>query len=354
MSSHRITALVLAHLGLVVGCRSSETPPQNGAPAAAPPRPLASAPSATVEPRAPAPSIASASASVAPAASTSAAVAIAASATPTSPKGASGALGKPCGPGNTCSAGLYCQRNFTGAGFLPGGTCVDHPPIYEGRPLVVDGIGRRAPEIGAAWSPLAVRVEARDAVLAEELVRSALEEHASIAAFARTICCLMALGAPEALLTKTAAALADEIRHARDAFALASALGGAPVGPGPLPEAVAPLGEDAGFARALLSDVLRGGCVGESIAAARALARANDETYPSDVRAFYSRIADDEARHAALAFETARFLVGRDPTLVDVVREVRSHFDATTRVLVGEVFSAVFGGDGSRSVAESA
>jgi len=263
-------------------------------------------------------------------------------------------LGKPCGPGNSCSAGLYCQRNFTGAGFLPGGTCVDHPPIYEGRPLVVDGIGRRAPEIGAAWSPTPARVDAVDAVLAEELARGALEEHASIAAFARTICCLVALGAPETLLTKTAAALSDEIRHARDAFALASALGGAPVGPGPLPEAVAPLAEGPGFARTLLLDVLRGGCVGESLAAARASSRATDPTCPSDVRAFYIRIADDEARHAALAFETARFLVDRDPTLIDVVREVRSHLDATTRMLVGEVFAAVFGADGSSGVAESA
>ena len=50
---------------------------------------------------------------------------------------------------------------------------------------------------------------------------------------------LLALAAPASLLTAAHAALADEIEHARVAFAVASALHGRPVGPGCLPEALA-------------------------------------------------------------------------------------------------------------------
>ena len=336
MSTNRITALVLAHLGLVAGCRGSDSP-----------APVVSAPIASTS-ASPAPSgPASATTSTA---STAVAATPEPSAPPTSkgkPAPASsgpGTLGKPCGAGNSCAAGLYCQRNFTGAGFLPGGTCIDQPPVYEGRPLMVDGAPRRAPLIAGSWAPehrpsahVDVHVE-----LAAELARGAQEEHASVAAFARTMCELVALGAPEALVGRTHAALGDEIRHAREAFALASALGGSPVGPGPLPEAVAPLRAGPSLTRELLADVLAGGCVGEALAAARAAERAEDPTLPADVRAFYTRIAEDEARHAALAFETARFLVDREPSLADEVARVVAGLGVGARGIVGEVFAAAF------------
>lgn len=328
MSTNRTTALILAHLGLAAACHGADGSAVVSAPIAS------AAPSSSAA--------ASASGSASPVASASA------SALPTSkgkpaPATGAGTLGKPCGAGDSCAPGLYCQRNFNGASFSPGGTCIEHPPVYEGRPLVVDGAPRRAPAVRGSWSSarpeLAVGV---DVGLAAEIARGAFEEHASVAAFARTLCELVALGAPEPLVHQTHAALGDEIRHAREAFDLASALGGAPIGPGPLPEAVAPLRAGPALARNLLVDVLRGGCVGEALAAARAAARAEDPTLPAAVRAFYTKIAGDEARHAALAFETARFLVDREPPLAEVVAEVFAELGPDARALVGDVFARVF------------
>lgn len=65
--------------------------------------------------------------------------------------------------------------------------------------------------------------------------RVGLMEHASVAAFSRFSLQLMALGAPSDLLQKSHEAAADEIRHARDAFALAGHYAGRPVGPGVMP-----------------------------------------------------------------------------------------------------------------------
>lgn len=326
MSTNRTTAIILAHLGLVAACRGADTP-----------APVVSAPLASAGPSA------SSATSASPAASASASALPTSKGKPAASAGGAGTLGKPCGAGDSCAPGLYCQRNFNGASFSPGGTCIEHPPVYEGRPLVVDGAPRRAPAVRAAWSSarpeLAVDV---DADLAAEIARGALEEHASVAAFARTMCELVALGAPESLLQRTHAALGDEIRHARQAFELASALGGAPIGPGPLPEAVAPLRAGPTLARELLLDVLRGGCVGEALAAARAAERAEDPALPARVRAFYTNIAGDEARHAALAFETARFLVDRDPSLHGLVAEVFADLGPGARAVVGDVFVRVF------------
>lgn len=173
-----------------------------------------------------------------------------------------------CFKDTDCGPDAYCVLNFNGANFEKGpGHCSSEPPIYEGRPLVIDG------EVHVAKA-------ARPA--------AALEEHASVAAFARTIASLLALGAPRHLVEKTSRALHDEIRHAEEAWVDS--------GPGPLPAAIAPFPSFASLPAALVVDVFRGGCLGETRASARALARGDRE------------IAEDEARHAALAFETALWL----------------------------------------------
>lgn len=229
-----------------------------------------------------------------------------------------------CRTNADCGNGLYCQREFTGAGFTDApGTCVKDPPIYEGRPLVVDGRPRVAAGARASGdAPFSRR--------ASELRAAAFEEHASVAAFARTLCELMALGAPSWLLAKTQSALADEIRHATDTFAWVGRLG-APTEAGPLPEAVAPLRAGPTLGAELLRDVFRGGCVGETLAACRAAERAADEStrrdpWSAELSAFFARIAEDEARHAALAFETARWLLGRAPDLRPVLDEEVERF----------------------------
>jgi hypothetical protein len=200
----------------------------------------------------------------------------------------------------------------------------------------VDGTAHVSPVVpGRAWhddgvpSPLLPDGPELERLRAR-LARAALDEHASVAAFARTLCQLLALGAPASLVEKTQRAVADEIVHAKESFAWLARLGGGLASPGPLPQAVAPFSgapdRDA-IAEELLRDVFRGGCVGETLAAHEAAedaARAPTE----ELRAFHERIADDEARHAALAYETALWLVTEHPRLAAAMREERARFDA--------------------------
>lgn len=146
----------------------------------------------------------------------------------------------------------------------------------------------------------------------------ALEEHASIAAFSRATLELMALGAPSDLLAEYQRASLDEIRHARACFALVSALNGQDVSAGPL-EVEGPRDD----LDAIVADVFWGGCVGESIAALCAQRALRDCTW-EPARAALAQIAEDEARHAALAWSTLSFLGELDPERVRRVLEAAS------------------------------
>lgn len=190
----------------------------------------------------------------------------------------------------------------------------------DGRPLVVDGRAQvAAPALRHDWQaslswtppelPAAVRADA-----AARWTRAALDEHASIAAFARFALQLLALGAPPDLLIEAQAALADEVEHARLCFAIAAALQGRPLGPGPLPAA---LGELSTSLITFAVDTFREGCIGESMAAAiagLAAARCSDPV----LRAILERIAEDELRHAALAWRAVRWALGQPDA--DMVR----------------------------------
>lgn len=138
--------------------------------------------------------------------------------------------------------------------------------------------------------------------VAEAYRADAVEEHASIAAFARLSLELLRLGAPAALVRLTHQAALDEVRHAADAFAIASALAGESVGPGPLPVATAL--PPATTRAALFEETLRGGCVGESLSAALAL-EAGLAAGDTAVRDVLLGVAEDEARHAELAIHVA-------------------------------------------------
>jgi hypothetical protein len=139
------------------------------------------------------------------------------------------------------------------------------------------------------------------AQLAAHWARLGQMEHASIAAFARFNLQLLSLGAPADLVEACNRALADETAHARTCFALASAYGGAPVGPAPLD--ITHCFEDTNLV-AIAKLVLREGCLGETVAALEASAVADAASDPA-VKQAMTRIAADELQHAELAF---RFL----------------------------------------------
>jgi hypothetical protein len=181
-----------------------------------------------------------------------------------------------------------------------------------GRAFIVGGsavtasveIGRR----GAGWcaatageTEAAVIDPALRATIAEAWTRDALIEHASVASFSRFALELMAVGAPADLIEAAHRASLDEIRHARLCFALAGAYGGATLEPGSFP--FGGRVEVASDLAAIAASTVLEGCVGETLAsiqAAEQLARATDPA----VREALAIIAEDEARHAELAWRT--------------------------------------------------
>ncbi|XXT17925.1 ferritin-like domain-containing protein [Sorangium sp. So ce429] len=197
-------------------------------------------------------------------------------------------------------------------------------PCAVGRPFTLEGHRRTAAPrpAEAGWlargsgkstgpggmkPSLAHLTDEERETLAEGWLRSALEEHASVASFARFALDLMAHGAPSSLVEAAHIAALDEVAHARLGFSLASAYRGAPVGPAafPMPHGV-PVAADL---VALACAAAEEGCVGETVAAlvaAEQRARAEDPA----VRAALEAIADDEARHAELAWLTVAWAIG--------------------------------------------
>lgn len=145
------------------------------------------------------------------------------------------------------------------------------------------------------------------AALAAHWAKLGQMEHASIAAFARFQLQLLALGAPPDLVEGCTAALADETAHTKLCFALASAYAGRTLGPGPLDVT-------GSLEASSLSDIvdlaLLEGCFGETSAALEASEAADSAADPV-VRAAYERIAEDEQRHAELAFRFVRWALQR-------------------------------------------
>jgi hypothetical protein len=146
-----------------------------------------------------------------------------------------------------------------------------------------------------------------------------LNEHASIAAFNRFSLQLLQLGAPASLLADAQRATLDEIDHAQRCFALASRFAGRTIGPSSLELEGLSFDEQ-------LPQIVKGtlveGCFGETLAALEAAEAARHAKDPQ-VRASLERIADDEARHAALAWRfIAWVLVAHDPSLRTLVTEL--------------------------------
>lgn len=177
----------------------------------------------------------------------------------------------------------------------------------SGRPFLVGERARTARaqrREGGAWGAAArpdvaqLSQETR-AALADAWLRDALLEHASIASFSRFSLEMMAVGAPAELLDAAHDAARDEVRHAALCFGLASAYAGAALAPAPF--AFGGGVEVSSDIAEIAARAVREGCVGETIAAVQAseqLALATDAA----VRGALAIIAEDEARHAELAW----------------------------------------------------
>jgi hypothetical protein len=180
-----------------------------------------------------------------------------------------------------------------------------------GRPLLVEGEVRAArPVPRDDWSARldvdrGARGAADRAALARYWIEAAALEHASVASFARFTLELLALGAPPALVAEAQRAGLDEVEHARVAYALASAYAGEALGPGPLDLGALRVATDR---REVIRALVTEACVGETLGVAEALAHADHTLDPALARV-HRRIAEDEQRHAELAWRTLAWLL---------------------------------------------
>ena len=239
-----------------------------------------------------------------------------------------------------CSSGTLCEIGISPNPHQPVPVATDYRRsctydvgcLVPGRPFLVAGAARLAecversdwssPIPSAAESPL--RPE-QNAAIASGWVEQALMEHASVAAFARFALQLLSLGAPAELVAGAAAAMQDELRHARDCFGLARRYSSRDVGPGPL--LVEGALEETELA-AIVATTVREGCIGETLAALEA-AEALEHCEDAEARAVLERIATEETRHAQLAWKFVAWALVTGP------RELRAQ--------VREVFDAVLG-----------
>ncbi len=186
----------------------------------------------------------------------------------------------------------------------------DCTPPWVGRVLSSDnGPARAATAQRGDWIeelPLAFDdVEPLErARLARHYHAMALGEHAAVASFAATSLVLLAHGAPPDLVAATHAAAIDEIAHAKLAFAIARAFGAGSLGPGvfTLPAVAVPTLAE--FAVSTLRDA----CIPETIGAL-VVREAALQVHDPRLRAALSKVAEDEARHAELAFRTLAWAV---------------------------------------------
>jgi hypothetical protein len=208
-----------------------------------------------------------------------------------------------------------------------GSCCYAHctPHVCCGRPFTVGGEARLAGvDTRSDWLALTPAFALTElpphlaARIADEWLADARMEHASIASFARFGLELLGLGAPAVLVEQAQRAALDEVEHARVCFSLASHFAGRAVGPTALRVGGAMLSPTLPEAAAR---AFAEGCVGETIAAWHARA-ALERARTADVRTVLSKIADDEARHAELAWRFVAWALAQGgPTVADALRE---------------------------------
>lgn len=190
-----------------------------------------------------------------------------------------------------------------------------------GRPFVVNGRPRRAEVFDAAgWCPEAPQTDAPsdEQRCAAELWRHAgVANHASVASFARFTLQLLALGAPAEMVTRATQATTDVVRHAESCFAIAGYLDGEVTGPGPLDTRDAYTGQESLYEVVL--GAVEEGCFAETLAAAEARAASDATTDPWIAEILWG-IAEDESRHAALAWRFVHWAIELDPSLAVPVR----------------------------------
>ncbi|MEA2748485.1 MAG: hypothetical protein QOI41_2628 [Myxococcales bacterium] len=196
-----------------------------------------------------------------------------------------------------------------------------------GTPSVARVIERTDWVLAIADLALADIAPAERAALADHWTQEAAFEHASIASFAQLTLDLLSVGAPPDLLESAQRATLDEIEHAKITFALATAYGGRPVGPAALSALPGASRTLAAIARSTFIDA----CVGESVASA-SLAESSRRASDPVLRDLLAKMADDEERHAELAWRIVAWCSSSGD--LEVARALNEAKDEVTNELV--------------------
>lgn len=230
-----------------------------------------------------------------------------------------GAMSGPVEQGEQCCY-VFCTGACCGRAFVVGGEqrlpgCVAGSDWLAER---VAPVGELEPAMGRA--------------LARSWLDDARMEHASIASFAKFTLELLSLGAPADLVADAQRAALDEVAHAQLCFTLASRYSGQDRGP-------AALNVQGALGSVSLADVavatLREGCVGETLAAVVARAQLEGATDEA-VRSALGRIAEDEERHAELAWSFLRWALSVGGAAVaERVRDAAAGLDPAATVGFG-------------------
>jgi len=196
-------------------------------------------------------------------------------------------------------------------------TCCYHWFDYcSGRPLLADvgdtdTLGEQTPICaptlsGQGWTPSISCLHTPEPTVGKAWLGDARHEHASIAAFAAQTLELLRAGAPSDLVAKSAQACRDETAHATACFGLAAHHLGEAAKPGSLNYRPSLVRSREQLACAIFIE----GCIGETIASLVAARAAAASTCPH-TQATLAAIADDEARHAELAWASVAWLLGQ-------------------------------------------
>jgi hypothetical protein len=208
------------------------------------------------------------------------------------------------GPYDPSSAAAYTDAGGPCCYVIGLQGCLGRPFIVDGKPRLASA-QRRARANASVEEGLSSDPRLRER-LAENWTQNGLLEHASIASFARFSLQLLAVGAPVDLVRRAHEAAVDEVAHTELCFELASLYGAANVTAGPLP-----LGGDV-MGSAELGDLtvaaFEEGCIGETLGALEAAVARTMATRPK-IKAILARIAEDESRHAELAWIFVRWAI---------------------------------------------
>jgi hypothetical protein len=213
--------------------------------------------------------------------------------------------------GDACRSDTECSTGGCAAIALRDSVsfhCIGHSCVI-GRPLTIEHGVRVASVANQRWGTARLERLPHDRANARARywLGVASMEHASVASFARFVNELLGFAAPPDLLADALAAAADEVRHAEQTFAIASAYAGEPLGPGALRVDDLHATRDPEL---FVTRLIVEGCVGETLGVAETLALLEQDLDPL-LRPRLEQIAADETRHAALAWRTLKWFAAR-------------------------------------------